>query len=200
MKITYANICRLVLEQIDRATINGQDIPLSYNGQSDLVRRIPALINEAVLAICSRHRICTNSYTPQNGTPWGGLVRYPLPEDCFSGWGLEALPLHPEDARGHLCMRVTGDAILLPQGEFLVTYWCDPPLLPDDPQEDSVYEIASHVLHAAICYAAARLALSEDETAYAALMQEYKTWVSSIRTHPRGEITQIADVYGGESA
>lgn len=52
--MTYGELKRKVLELMDRATVAGSDISPAYNGQSDVLRRIPGLLNDAVMRIRDR--------------------------------------------------------------------------------------------------------------------------------------------------
>lgn len=197
--MTYGEIKRKVLEKIDRATINGAAIPASYNGQSDALQRIPGLINEAVMAICTEQHRYTGYFAPkaEEGTPFGKLIRYPLPENFYSLQGGSVFRMKGRDAQSYTRARIVGREIILPPGDFLVEYWRYPDLLPDDPADTYDYRMALEILHAAMCFAAARLVVTEDESLYNALMRDYRAWLEALDVPFWTETTKVADVYGG---
>ena len=82
--MTYGELKRKVLELMDRATVAGSDISPAYNGQSDVLRRIPGLLNDAVMRI--RDRIPLEDQVllgKTQGEAVGPYRRYALPEDFW---------------------------------------------------------------------------------------------------------------------
>lgn len=195
--MTYGEIRRKVLEKIDRATINGTPIPAAYNGQSDALRRIPGLINEAVTVICTERHRYTGYFAPKDGTPFGKRIRYALPEDFYSMQGGSVFRMCGDDAESCTDYRLAGREIILPPGDYLVEYWRYPDLLPDDPDDSFDYRMGLDILHAAMCFAAARLVVTEDETLYNALMRDYRAWLQEMDVPFWTESSKVADVYGG---
>ena len=132
--MTYGELKRKVLELMDRATVAGSDISPAYNGQSDVLRRIPGLLNDAVMRI--RDRIPLEDQVllgKTQGEVVGPYRRYALPEDFWlfkTGyvWRVEQDKLLPWKD-----WQRCGDAILLPPGQFWVRYYKYPALLPADP-------------------------------------------------------------------
>ena len=179
----YREIRRRVLEHLDCYTRNGVEVPPAYNGQRDLMGRIPGLVNDAVTAIRGGVRPLWKRFTPVLGERTEeGLYRCALPEDFRAIRTVEGENWRMEDGK-----------TLLLEKSCPVTYFCHPLLLPLDPGEEEEYGEEPDVLAAACCYAAAMLALAEDEGAYAALMRRYE---SLARPAPVGAKRRVEDVYG----
>ena len=180
--MTYGELKRKVLELMDRATVAGSDISPAYNGQSDVLRRIPGLLNDAVMRI--RDRIPLEDQVllgKTQGEAVGPYRRYALPEDFWlfkTGyvWRVEQDKLLPWKD-----WQRCGDAILLPPGQFWVRYYKYPALLPADPADDYVWGEKRHVLYIAAYYAAAMLSAGEDSLTYTVLMQEFRERFERLR-------------------
>lgn len=198
--MTYGEIKRRVLEHINRATINGADVPAAYNGHSDDLRRIRGLINEAVTLIRTRYAFEVAVFAPKEGEALGKLVKYALPEDFYALYGT----IYRVEAEGPVPFRggklLGSRHILLPKGEFLVEYKRYPDLLPEDPEDDYEYPQSAEVLDAAAYFAAAYLALTEDEFLYTALLREYEARLARMAARPWAECGRVKDAYGGEEA
>lgn len=173
--MNYGELKRKVLELMDRSTVAGSEISPAYNGQSDVLRRIPGLLNDAVMRIRDEVRLEDQVLLgPEGGERLGQYLRYALPEDFWlfkTGyvWKMEGGQLTPCRDWQRL-----GETILLPPGQFLVRYYKYPQLLPQDPADDYDYGEKRHVLLVAAYYAAAMLSAGEDSLVYTVLMQEFK--------------------------
>ena len=199
--MTYGQIKRSVLEHLNRATINGESVPPSYNGQSDDLRRIWGLVNEAVVTIRTRYKRETAVYYPKDGYRAGSLYRYELPADFYalrSGgiYRLEGGEMIPCGGA-----RFFGRELLLGEGEYAVEYYRYPDLLPEDPEDSYEFSQDPEVLGAAMYYAAANLALAEDEFLYTALLREYEARLGRMLMPVQMVCGKVKDVYsGGEGA
>lgn len=179
--MTYGELKRKVLELMDRATVAGSDISPAYNGQSDLLRRIPGLLNDAVMRI--RDRIPLEDQVllgKTQGEAVGPYRRYEMPEDfrAFRGGHVWQAGEHTLPWRD---FRLCGDAILLPPGQYWVAYYKNPALLPADPGDDYAWGEKRHVLYIAAYYAAAMLSAGEDSLTYTVLMQEFRERFERLR-------------------
>lgn len=195
--MTYGSLKRRVLEHLNRATINGAEVSPAYNGQSDDLLRIPGLINEAVTVIRTQYLYEIATFLPTNGEPVGDMVKYALPEDFYALCG----HIH-QFSQGRLTPFRGGKLLgskelLLPRGEFVVEYRRYPSLLPEDPADDYEYAQNAEVLDAAAWFAAAQLAVTEDEVLYAAALREYEKRLGRMGTPLWAECGRVADVYGG---
>ena len=80
----YADIKRAVLSHINQYTMAGKQVAPSYNNQADYLNRIPVLLNEELVNIRTLVKPIPEVYPLENGEPYGGMVRYELPEDCWT--------------------------------------------------------------------------------------------------------------------
>lgn len=195
--MTYGEIKRRVLEHLNHATINGAEVSAAYNGQSDDLLRIPGLINEAVTVIRTQYLYEIATFLPTSGEAVGDMVKYTLPEDFYALCGR----IH-QIVDGKLVPygggKLLGEReLLLPKGSFVVEYRRYPALLPADPDDDYEYAQNAEVLDAAAWFAAAQLAVTEDEVLYAAALREYEKRLSRMGKPMWTECGTVMDVYGG---
>lgn len=194
----YQEIKRRVLEHLNRYSIAGEVVSPAYNGQSDDLQRIPNLINDAVMGIRTTVQPITAHFYPQSEEKEHGLMKCPLPTDfrMLKGSGVwhaeKGDSLNP--FRGK--MLLDDKHLYLPEGEYMVEYYRYPELLPEDPGDEYEYGESREVLLAAACYAAANLAMLDDEFVYSALMQEYERRLLRMTTPPWDTVKSVTDVYG----
>lgn len=195
----YSEIKEKALELMDRASVAGSDISPAYNGQSDLLRRIPGLVNDGVMRV--RDEMMLEDQTilgPEGGEVLGQYRKYALPEDFWRFKTAYAWRVEPERLFPCRDWKRLGDHILLPQGQYLVRYYKEPVLLPADPEEDYEYGEKRHVVLLAAYYAAAMLSAGEDSTAYTVLMQEFRERFAMLQeAWCEGEpVEDVYDVWG----
>ena len=215
--LSFGLIKRAVLELINQATIAGENVPLSYNGQADFVRRIPALINQAIMKIRTtvfpERRVAELS----DGEDRGDWTLFPLPADCLS---LLSGGVRRKTDRGVIPenrFQLTGMSILLPASPasdghslpetgqalpetgsgYYIEYLAYPVQLPPDPDDSFSLEETPEVIQAAEYYAAAQLVMMEDEFSYASLMNEFESRLSSMAAPVTARVHAVRDVYGG---
>ena len=214
-----------MLELINQSTIAGESIALTYNNQADYVRRIPALINHAVMKIRTTTKPDRRTAELTDGERRGNWILFPLPSNCQNlisgsvfrltpGGGLE----HPAD------YRIVGSQIWVPDtgrsprhcpppdgppggdpfpdfpepvssGVF-VEYTAYPVQLPPDPPDSYPMEETPDVIQAAEYYAAAALVMMEDEFLYSTLMREFEERLEQMRPRITAEFVPVRDVYG----
>lgn len=209
----YAEIRRAVLELIDQSTIAGEDVSPSYNNQADYLRKIPALLNQAITKIRTTRLPKLLIAQLSEGEVNGAWVKYALPSDCrelVSG-GIRLMgdcgPSPVPDDRYMIlgsqlwlpAVRPPGCAACPPEevpGMFyLVEYRAFPPQFPADPTEDFALDETPDVIQAAEYYAAAMLVIREDEYLHANLMNEYEARLAAMAPPLTAEVHPIADVY-----
>lgn len=198
--MTYEEIRRETLSHINQYSIAGTPVAATYNNQADALARIPILINEALMNIRTLVRGRPVVYPLTGGEAVGEMMRYRLPADFHTLRTGGVTVLEKGRFQGTNDYRLQGrDCILLPreaEGRVTVEYYPYPPQLPMDPAEDFVLEEDPEVIQTATYYAAAGLALQEDEFAYAALYNDYESRLSRITAGPAAEAAPVADVYG----
>ena len=193
--MTYGEIKRAVLEQINQRSIAGELVADDYNNQSDYVSRIPNLITQAVTHI--RTSVCPERNVfpvEQNGQKWEAVR---LPSDCrriVTGGIREVTDSGPRATNNY---HLLGDRqIWFPPGEYLVEYEVYPRQLPAAPVDAYDFMEEPEVLQAAIYYAAAHLVRMDDAFSYQALYNEYQERLAALVPAPSAEIVPIEDVYG----
>lgn len=207
---TYAEIRRAVLELINQSTIAGEDVALTYNNQADYVRRIPNLINQAVMKIRTttlpERRIAELS----GGTRRDGGTAWSLPDDCRALVSGGVLRMTPKGQVRTNLYRLLGRTLLVlepwppsdrerrgaERSGVLIEYFAYPVQLPQDPDDDYPFEETPEVVQAAEYYAAAMLVMMEDQFSYATLMNEYESRLASMVPPLTAEIRPVEDVYG----
>ena len=196
----YGEIKRKVLELTDRWSVAGTEISPAYNGQTDLLLRIPGLVNDGVVRVREKlPAVGQVTLGPEGGETVGEYRSYMLPEDfrfLRSGrvWRVEKGRLVRE--RNWLDW---GDTVLLPPGTYTLEYWKHPELLPVDPMDDYDYGERTDVCGLAAYYAAAMLVSGEDTALYSILMQQFREGVEALQKAWCRSGT-VEDVYGGLGA
>ena len=209
--LSFGLIKRAVLELINQATIAGAEVPLSYNNQADYVRRIPNLINQAVMKIRTTLKPDLRTAELSDGERGDGGTLYPLPPDCralVSGGVWRGTAGDSQAGERHFPMERTNDyrlmgrsiLILSPDGgpkpRYFVEYQAYPVQLPADPGDEFRLEETPEVIQAAEYYAAAQLIMMEDEFSYASLMNEYESRLAAMAPPPAAQVHPVRDVYG----
>lgn len=192
--MNYQQAQDTVLKLIDRYSIAGTPMALSYNNQADFTLKIPALLDDAVSLIAATVRKLPKtvrlSEIPCETV--GNLCVYSLPEDCLQ----VAMP--PVEGA-----RLLDDAHLaLPKGagDGMLTYYRRPALLGDSPAPETELDGTREMQMASVYYAAAYLMLHEDDYACKALLSEWERRLSRLLPLPRAETGCVENVYGEGSA
>lgn len=193
--MTYGKIRRAVLERLNQYSIAGEVISPAYNHQSDALGRIPNLINHALVDI-------RTGVKPRQGIHrWkqdlNGWAQHTLPADF---WRMRSGSLRrvekdgpPEPVKD---FRLIGNRLIwTPPGEYLLEYDRYPEQLPENPPDGYDLREEPDVLCAAYLYAAAGLVMMEDETAFAALSNEYESRKAAMMPSVTAEILPVMDAY-----
>lgn len=180
-----------VLKLIDRYSVAGSPMTLSYNNQADFVAKIPTLLDDAMSVIASTARKLPKTVL-LSALPCetvGNAVFYTLPGDCMRA----LLPpvegaWFPDDT----CLAIPKGT---EKGEWL-TYYRRPVPLGENPEPMKELDGTEEMQRAAVYYAAACLLLHEDESAYKALLSEWERYLGRLTTLPRAETGTVQNVYG----
>ena len=196
----YADIKRAVLSHINQYTMAGAQVAQTYNNQADYLNRIPVLVNEALVNIRTLVKPIPVVYALDYGEPYGGMVRYELPEDFWSLRSGGVSVIRDGKFRKTNQYRLQGKKyILVPEdGSYTVEYYRYPVQLPLDNTLTDSYELDEdpEVIQAATYYASAYLVLQEDEFAYATLYNDYESRLGRISPGVTAEVQPIEDSYG----
>lgn len=196
----YADIKREVLSHINQYTMAGSQVAPSYNNQADYLNRIPVLLNEALVNIRTLVKPIPVVLPLTGGEPYGGMIRYELPTDCWTIKTGGVSVIRDGRFRRTNQYRLQGRKyILVPDdGEYTVEYYRYPVQLPLDSTLTDSYEVEEdpEVIQAATYYASAYLVLQEDEFAYATLYNDYESRLGRISPGITAEVQPVEDSYG----
>ncbi|MBQ9492475.1 MAG: hypothetical protein IJR54_01905 [Oscillibacter sp.] len=194
----YRNIKRAVLELMDQYSIAGEPISPAYNHQSDTIRKIPGLVNQALLDIrtgpCPERGVCRLEHGETLSNGWR---QHTLPGDFWrlcSGGVRKLSDDGPELTNEY--QLVGGRALLTPEGAYMVEYYHYPEQLPDDPSDEYECGESPEAIRIACLYAAACLMRTEDEFAYTTLFHEYESRLSQLTPALVATVRPVRDVYG----
>lgn len=192
--MNYHEAENMVLKLIDRYSVAGTPMALSYNNQADFVAKIPSLLDDAlsVIAATVRKLPKTVPLSTLSCETVDHTCIYTLPEDCVQVClsGAEGARLLDEN---HL-------ALPKGTGEKFLSYYRRPALLGDSPAAETELDGTPETHTAAAYYAAAYLMLHEDEYAHKALLTEWERRLARLLPLPRAEVGRIENVYGEGSA
>ena len=196
----YADIKRAVLSHINQYTMAGAQVAPTYNNQADYLNRIPVLLNEALVNIRTLVKPIPVVLPLTDGEPYGGMIRYELPTDCWTIKTGGVSVIRDGRFRRTNQYRLQGRKyILVPDdGEYTVEYYRYPVQLPLDSTLTDSYEVEEdpEVIQAATYYASAYLVLQEDEFAYATLYNDYESRLGRISPGITAEVQPVEDSYG----
>ena len=196
----YADIKRAVLSHINQYTMAGSQVAPSYNNQADYLNRIPVLLNEALVNIRTLVKPIPVVLPLTDGEPYGGMVRYELPEDCWTIKTGGVSVIRGGKFQRTNQYRLQGKKyILVPEdGSYTVEYYRYPVQLPLDNTLTDSYELDEdpEVIQTATYYASAYLVLQEDEFAYATLYNDYESRLGRISPGITAEVQPVEDSYG----
>lgn len=196
----YAEIKREVLSHINQYTMAGSPVAPSYNNQADYLIRIPVLLNEALVNIRTLVKPNPVVYPLEDGEPYGGMVRYELPEDFWSLRTGGVSVIRDGKFQRTNEYRLQGKKYILAPGDdsYTVEYYRYPEQLPLDNTLTDDYELDEdrEVIQTATYYASAYLVLQEDEFAFAGLYNDYESRLGRISPGITAEVHSVDDAYG----
>ncbi len=197
--MTYGQVRLAALRLLNAASIGGKEIPPSYNGQADLLKAMPTLVDDAVMQIATTVKkipaaACLESMDRRTE---GGRTLYMLPADCWrlKGGGL----LRAESGERFFGFRLVGNSLLLPEAEsgLWVEYWRYPGSVGAAPADDTPLDNSPET-HTAIPYfVAGQLVMYDDPYRYAALHNEWETRLSRLSEESSAEEGRVRDAYAG---
>lgn len=198
--MTYGQVRDRVLMLLDRYSVDGSRVDPAYNGQEDLLARIPGLVNDAVAEMAAIRPIWAQVRLDSlERREEDGMARVRLPGDVQR---LSAGCVGRADREGWHTL----DAVVLPGGRELlipgeqvggavVCYQRRPALLPPAPGEEQELDNDPATHAAAAYYAAAMLAAGEDSFLCSLLYNKYEDRLERLRTAAGSRREQVEDVY-----
>ena len=202
MRMQYQELKRRILELINQYSVAGETISPAYNNQSDYIKRIPGLINDALLRIQTECRPLVEScrFPGDSGARYGDMMCHNLPgqfRELKTG-GVYRIKDGKFEPFGQYRL-IGNNEILFPEdgnAEYMVEYYSEPEYLIENPHDGYYVDESHEVLAAACYYAAAMLVLDKNEYQYTALYNEFLRRMEGMRRQPTAEVSTIVDVYG----
>lgn len=200
--MNYGQVKTQTLKLMKQYSVAGTEIPVSYNNQADYLTVIPGLVNEAMMEIATTVRkipvIAQLSTLPSEVV--GHRVKYTLPDDFYqfvSGSVLKTLDGHILHTncfmlQGHKYLFVPADEA----GDYEITYYRYPELLPDDPDEDAELDNTPDTHLAIPYYVASKLLMSDDEFQCALCTNTWDDKLRMMQPDVHMEVRHVTDVYG----
>lgn len=193
--MNYGQMKKKILSLINSATLNGESMDGSYNGQADMLAAIPGLIDDAQRYIAAVK--CPIPASKRIGElesrVLGAAVELELPEDC-----MRVCALMNADGTEEDYTPMTENSILIPPGspERILRYLRCPVSVGETPEDELPMDNSPQVQEAVAYHAAAQLVMYDDAYRYAALHNEFETRLSRLSTPKYTHRGEIEDVYG----
>ena len=195
--MTLGELKAKALGLIDRLSIDGRDISPIYNGQGDLIRRIPLLAADGLILLAAS--VCPllseKEYDSRRDAlaVEGEFISYALPGDRIKSLPPGAFGEGP----GEIPIWLRSESFLAPAVERKIRLeYARMPALPDENAGDDYVLDCNGAASAALpYYVAAHLALSFDASLYGALMDEFEAMTRAFKPGPFAEAGRITDVY-----
>jgi hypothetical protein len=192
------------LELINQYSIAGESIPESYNNQSDYLKRIPKLLDDAQMYVA------TNQARIRSVVPLANLdirtegdwtICY-LPEDCWQVCSSGLIRVEGDGfQRYHRYHQIGDRSIMVPaglSGSLQLEYFRYPALLGENPKDTAKLDNTLAAQMTLPYYVAAHLVMHDDAFAYQALYNEFEAKLARLAEIPKTEITVVEDAYGRE--
>lgn len=198
--MTYGELKDYVLKLLNRYSIAGETVPLSYNDQADIVARIPELMRDAVQYVatsCRRLREVAPLVSPDRV---GAFYLYQLPDDCYQlCGGLLRLTKDGGAVRYSGYRLVGGRQVMIPvcdKGTYLVEYFRYPVVPEGIPADSDFLDCPPEAQHAIAYYVAAHLAMEDNNYLHGALHNEFELKLLRLQEGAAAECGSVEDVYG----
>ena len=200
--MNYAKARDITLQLINHYSVGGARIADTYNGQSDYLKRIPNLLNDAAMQAATTTapiRVLDdlkNLRCDDNGA-W---MVYTLPENCWQMCSGGLIQYDGESFRRfHGYHPVGSNKIAVPKdltGEVQVEYFRYPRMLSESPKDEDELDNTPAVQLALPFYAAAQLVMQEDSFSFAALSNEFESRLARLAERPHTDCNIVENVYG----
>ena len=200
--MTYKWVRDQVLKLLNQYTMAGAPVANTYNNQDDYLNRIPSLANDAIMEIATTVKKIpatvrlADLYREEDD---GENVRYRLPSNFFQ-LQTGSVVVTTDGRRLHTNVyQVEGRSyFLIPKdevGDYAITYYRYPALLPDAPPESTRLDNTEETHMAIPYYVAAFLVAGEDAFRCALFNNKYEDKLAKMSTGTFVEVAPVADVY-----
>ena len=203
--MTFGEVKALVLKLINQYSIAGVDVAESYNNQKDYLRRVTALVNDAVteIATTARKIPALLELTPEAAEDLGKAYRFRLPDDFYQFKSGDTV-LTTEDGRVLHTNRyaIQGSRyVIIPKKELedaacTLTYYRYPRLLDgENPDEAAELDNEPETHYAAAYYAASFLVAQDDAFLCSLLYNKYEDKLGKMGPGVSAEAHATQDLY-----
>ena len=197
--MTYGEMKDLVLQLLNQYSVAGEQVPLSYNGQQDLVARIPALTRDGLYYVTTTARRLRDVAVLAQPKELRGMLVYDLPKNCFQvAGGLLRIKPDGSVSRCRDYLVLGGRQLLLPknlEGRWLVEYFRYPSVPTGVPANDAELDCPPEAQTAVAYYVAAHLAMEDDQYLHGALYNEFEMKMARLQEGTVLECGVTEDVF-----
>lgn len=200
--MNYGQIRDRALQLINQYTIAGRPVALSYNNQADYVNKIPGLINDGLVHVCTTYKRLRASVPIQDleTKDFGGAVAYVMPDDF---WQMSSAGMATFDRNGGLVRwhryHLLEEKMFVLDGKvpktLLVEYYRYPELLKANPADDDELDGPIEMQMVLPYYVAAHLVMLDNAFAYSALFNEFEARAMRLMDMPQAEVNVVDDYY-----
>lgn len=209
--MNYGQLKKFVMQLVFSESIAGEEIPHTYNNQSDYLRAIPALANDGMMYIATTVKKIPEivPLSSLQSDDFGGYTLYHLPDDFWRlhNGGLiwrrpDVYGDHSSFQRYHGYKLYGTNKLMIPNNvrnldSMAVEYYRFPETLGDDPNDLTELDNTPDTHAALPYYIAAQLVMYDDSFRYAALWNAFETRLSRITEPVTTEYAPVEDVYFG---
>ena len=200
--MNYGQVRDATLKLLNQYTVAGERVAESYNNQDDYIKRIPTLVNDAMMEIATTTRKILSTLNlgelPQEEVN-KHQVSYILPEDFYqlvSGSVVtseEGHILHTNQytVLGRKCLIVPKKEA----GNYTISYYRYPTLLDEDPADTDALDNEPETHYAIPFYVAAYLVDHDDMSLAALFNNKYEDKLSKLSAGVYAETHPTKDVY-----
>ena len=200
--MNYGQVRDATLKLLNQYTVAGERVAESYNNQDDYIKRIPTLVNDAMMEIATTTRKILSTLNlgelPQEEVN-KHQVSYILPEDFYqlvSGSVVtseEGHILHTNQytVLGRKCLIVPKKEA----GNHTISYYRYPTLLDEDPADTDALDNEPETHYAIPFYVAAYLVDHDDMSLAALFNNKYEDTLSKLSAGVYAETHPTKDVY-----
>lgn len=197
--MTYGEMKKDVLRLLNQYSVGGREVALTYNGQADDVARIPALLRDGLYYITTTVRRLRTARELTEPERIGSMAAYALPPDFYQ---LAGGLLRIDDSgccRTHDYELLGGNRILVPARQnctYVAEYFRYPAVAAGQPRDSDPIDCPPEAHGALACYAAAHIAMEDNNFLYGALMNEFERRMAMLQEGVTAQWGMVTDDYG----
>lgn len=199
--MTFEQVRTATMKLLNQFSVAGDEIDGSYNNQADYLKRIPELVNDAMMEIATTARKIPAVLELKRlyQEDLGHEVRYTLPDDFYQF--VSGSVVKTSDGRMlHTNVYSTQGKkhLILPKDEakdYTITYYRYPKLLGDRPEKSAELDNEPETHRAIPYYVAAYLVMQDDAFQYASFYNKYEDKLAKMGQGIHAEVRIVDDAY-----